>query len=327
MKWSFVFPGQGSQAVGMGKWLYDQFPTAQQVFAEASEALSLDMAKLCFESSDADLALTANTQPALLCVSTATQKVLQEKLSIPVAYTAGHSIGEYASLVLAQVLPFATAMKAVRLRGEAMQKAVPIGEGGMLACLGLDEKQVEILCRWAEKESGQAPVQAANFNCPGQIVLSGNLKALNYIRENFKAESVDAEAFSEAKRIKFIPLNVSAPFHCSMMKPAEKAMADFFSTVEFKTASIPVVQNLTAQAVTEPQTLKKNLTAQVSGSVRWTQSIEFLRDQQVSQYVECGQGQVLKGLIKKIDANATTHSLQSSEDLSSLEPFFKASGH
>jgi [acyl-carrier-protein] S-malonyltransferase len=325
--WSFVFPGQGSQALGMGQWLYNQFPTAKKVFQEASDAISLDMAKLCFESSDAELALTANTQPALLTVSTATQKVIQEKLNIPLKLTAGHSIGEYASLVLAGVMPFATAMKAVRLRGESMQAAVPVGLGGMVATLGLDEKQVEILCHWAEQASGEKPVQPANFNCPGQIVLSGNLKALNFMRENFKPETVDAEAFKEARRIKFIPLNVSAPFHCSMMKPAELAMAKFFENVTFQKAQIPVVQNLTAVAVTEPSVLKQNLVAQVSGSVRWTQSVQFLSGQGVTQYVECGQGTVLKGLIKKIDENAITHNVQSLDDLTSLEAAFKASGH
>lgn len=327
MKWSFVFPGQGSQSPGMGKWLYDQFPIAKKTFDEASEAIGVDMKKLCFEAPDSELAMTANTQPALLCVSTATQRVLQEKLQLPLSYTAGHSIGEYASLVLAGVLPFSTAMKAVRLRGESMQKAVPVGFGGMLACLGLDEKQVQLLCNWAEKESGEAPVQAANYNCPGQIVLSGNQKALQFLRENFKPEAVDAEAFKDAKRVKFIPLNVSAPFHCSMMKPAELAMAEFFKYIEFKSPIIPVVQNLTAQAETDPQKLKQNLVSQVSGSVRWTQSVQALSGLGVNQYVECGHGQVLKGLIKKIDEIAQTHSLQNAEDLSLLEAFFKASGH
>ena len=327
MTWSFVFPGQGSQSPGMGKWLYDQFPLAKQTFDEASESLGLDMKKLCFESTDSELAMTVNTQPALLCVSTATQRVLQQKLSIPLSSTAGHSIGEYASLVLSGVLPFSTAMKAVRLRGESMQKAVPVGMGGMLACLGLDEKQVEILCNWAEKESGAAPVQAANYNCPGQIVLSGNLQALQFIKDNFKPEAVDPEAFKEAKRIKFIPLNVSAPFHCSMMKPAEKAMADFFQNIDFGKPLVPVVQNLTAQVETEPLKLKQNLIAQVSGSVRWTQSIQNLSSLGVNQYIECGHGQVLKGLIKKIDEKAQTHSLQSGEDLSQIEALFKASGH
>lgn len=323
MKLACVFPGQGSQALGMGSWLYQNFPTAQKTFDEASDALKIDLKKLCFESSDAELALTQNTQPALLCVSTATQRVLLETYNLDVAFTAGHSIGEYAALVLSKVLDFPTAMKAVRLRGEAMQASVPVGQGGMVAVLGLNEEQIEALCSWAEKTSGHSPVQPANFNCPGQVVISGNLQALNFIRENFKPEVVPGES----KRVKFIPLNVSAPFHCSMMKPAEKAMNDFLAPVQFQTAQIPVVQNLTAQIVKDPQTLKQNLVAQVSGAVKWTQSVQTLQSNGVTDYVECGHGSVLKGLIKKIDEKAQIHSLQSLEDLKSLEMALKATGH
>jgi [acyl-carrier-protein] S-malonyltransferase len=197
----------------------------------------------------------------------------------------------------------------------------------MIATLNLDEKQVQILCHWAEQKSGEKPVQAANYNCPGQIVLSGNQKALQFLRENFKPEEVDPEAFKDTKRVKFIPLNVSAPFHCSMMKPAEMAMDLFFQNIEFKTPLFPIVQNLTAQSETDPQKIKAHLVAQVSGSVRWTQSIQFLSQCEVSQYVECGHGQVLKGLIKKIDEKAQVHSLQNLDDLLALENFLKASGH
>lgn len=323
MKIAAVFPGQGSQALGMGAWLVENFPIAKQTFEEASNALSLDMQKLCFNSSDAELALTQNTQPALLCVSTATQRVLKSTTNVNIAFTAGHSIGEYAALVLAGSLDFATAMKAVRLRGESMQAAVPVGQGGMVATLGLSEEQIAALCTWAEKSSGHSPVQAANYNCPGQVVISGNLQALNYLRENFKPEVVPGES----KRVKFIPLNVSAPFHCSMMKPAEIKMRDFFETVDFKHAEIPVVQNLTAEAVMDPNTLRTNLIAQVSGSVRWTQSVQTLQQNGVTDYIECGHGTVLKGLIKKIDDKAQVHTLQSLEDLKTLEAVLKASGH
>lgn len=323
MKIACVFPGQGSQALGMGAWLYQNFPTAQKTFDEASDALKIDMKKLCFESSDAELALTQNTQPALLCVSTATQRVLLEQLKLSVAFTAGHSIGEYAALVLSEVLDFQTAMKAVRLRGESMQAAVPIGQGGMVAVLGLNEEQIMALCNWGEKSSGHSPVQPANFNCPGQVVISGHLQALNYIRENFKPEVVPGES----KRVKFIPLNVSAPFHCSMMKPAEKAMADFFAHVMFQKAKIPVVQNLTAGIVEQPEPLKQNLIAQVSGAVKWTQSVQTLQSQGVTDYIECGHGTVLKGLIKKIDEAARVHNLQNLEDFKALEGVLKATGH
>jgi [acyl-carrier-protein] S-malonyltransferase len=308
-KWALVFPGQGSQAVGMGRWLYDQFEVARQVFDEASEALNLDMKALCFESPDETLALTANTQPALLCVSTATQRVLLKCFPSDISLTAGHSIGEYSSMVFSEVIPFSVAMKAVRLRGEAMQKAVPLGEGGMLATLGLSEEQAQLLCQWAERESGFSPVQTANFNCPGQIVLSGNLKA----------ERVHGEAFREAKRIKFIPLNVSAPFHCSLMKPAEAQMKDFFDPLEFQRPKVPIVQNLTAEIESEPNRLKRNLIEQVSGSVKWTQSVQKMSSHGVGKYIECGHGSVLKGLIKKIDDQAQVFSLQSKEDLIQIE--------
>ncbi len=322
MKTAIVFPGQGSQALGMGLWLYQNFPLAQQTFDEASGALGLDIKKLCFESSEAELALTQNTQPALLCVSTATQRVLRETTGLQPTITAGHSIGEYASLVMADVLDFVTAMKAVRLRGEAMQAAVPVGQGGMVAVLGLNEEQIQALCQWAESASGQGPVQAANYNCPGQVVISGNLQALNYLRENFKPEVVPGET----KRVKFIPLNVSAPFHCSMMKPAEDKMKEFLTPLAFQKPRYPIVQNLTATISTEPEMIKKNLIAQVSGAVRWTQSIQTIRSHGVQNYIECGHGSVLKGLIKKIDDQAEVYSLQSLEDLKSLEGILKASG-
>ncbi|MCB0370317.1 MAG: ACP S-malonyltransferase, partial [Bdellovibrionales bacterium] len=205
-----LFPGQGSQAPKMGEFLYQSYSIAKQTFQEASEAIGIDMAKLCFEGSDADLALTENTQPAILCVSIATHRVLNEMTSIQFQATAGHSIGEYAALVAAGSIPFFDAMKAVRVRGQAMQSAVPVGEGGMLAVLGLEPDQVEWLCQWAEKESGHSPVSAANFNSPGQIVISGSAKCLNWLRENFKSELLPRSP----KKAKLIPLNVSAPFHC-----------------------------------------------------------------------------------------------------------------
>ena len=321
-KIALVFPGQGSQAPGMGKWLYEQFDSAKKTFAEASESLSIDMKKLCFESSDAELQLTANTQPALLTVSTAT--VLKEKFNLKSDYTAGHSIGEYASLVHAGVIPFDTAMKAVRLRGESMQAACPVGSGSMMALMGPTEAQVEKICSWSNQNSGFGPIQPANFNSPGQIVISGNAQNLQFLKDNFEAEKV----LGEATRVKMIPLNVSAPFHSEMMKPAEEKMRTFFEPVTFQNAKIPVVQNLTALAETEGTKIKSNLIKQVSGSVRWMQSVENLKAQYgCQQYIECGHGSVLKGLVKKTDSDSVIFTTQSVEDLNLIETHLKALGH
>jgi [acyl-carrier-protein] S-malonyltransferase len=179
---SFLFPGQGSQSPGMGSFLYDNFKTAQVTFEEASDAINLNLKKLCFSGSVEELALTENTQPALLTVSTATARVLTKDLGVKPSITAGHSIGEYSSFVLGNVLKFSDAIRAVRLRGQAMQSAVPVGHGGMTATLGLTEEQVMYLCKWVIENSGYAPLSPANFNCDGQIVISGNLKALKLVK-------------------------------------------------------------------------------------------------------------------------------------------------
>src|SRR4051812_27635287 len=183
---AILFPGQGSQAPGMGRFLFDNFKIAKETFEEGSEALGLDLKKLCFEGDEKTLALTENTQPALLCVSTATWRLLKSELNLKPAAAAGHSIGEYAALVAAESINYAEAIKAVRLRGQAMQSAVPIGRGGMTAVLGLDDEQVRFLCEWTVKESGFSPLSPANFNSPGQVVISGSQKALNWLKDNFK---------------------------------------------------------------------------------------------------------------------------------------------
>lgn len=320
---SLLFPGQGSQAPGMGKFLVDEFKIAKETFEEASEALSLDMKKLCFDGSDADLALTENTQPALLCVSTATERVLRQEFSIKATAAAGHSIGEYAALVAAEAVEFAPAMKAVRRRGQAMQAAVPKGEGGMLACLGLDDTQVRWLCEWAEKESGFKPLSPANFNSPGQVVISGSQKVIDWLKASFKAEVIPGSP----RRAKLIPLNVSAPFHCSLMEPAEKIMREVLTSMSFKEARFPVCQNVNAQLETQGENLRENLIRQVSAPVLWTQSMENFKKQGFLTAIECGHGQVLKGLLKKIDEAFKVYSLNSIEDLKSLGHDLKAMGH
>lgn len=320
-KIAFVFPGQGSQAVGMGKWLISEYPLAKQTFQEASDTLKLDIEKLCFEGPESELQLTANTQPALLTLSTATARVLNQNMGLNADLTAGHSIGEYASFVLAGVIPFSTALRAVRLRGEAMQSAVPAGQGGMVALMGATEEQALKICSWVQDSGPSVPnkVQPANFNSPGQIVLSGPLSSLNWMRENFKSEAV----LGESLRIKMIPLNVSAPFHCDMMKPAEIKMADFFESIQFSNAQIPIFQNLSAQEEMNAQKLKSNLIQQVSGSVRWLQSVQNMVKEYDPIFIECGHGSVLKGLIKKTSENSATLGTQSLEDFQYIQREFK----
>lgn len=324
-KMALVFPGQGSQSPGMGNWLYNEFDIAKKTFDEASEALSLDLKKLCFNGTDAELQLTANTQPALLTVSTATARVLKQKFNLSFDFTAGHSIGEYASLVESQVIPFSLAMKAVRLRGESMQAACPLGSGSMMALMGPTPEQVEKICAWSNENSkAKGLIQPANFNSPGQIVISGDAENLKFLKDNFDAEKV----LNITTRVKMIPLNVSAPFHSEMMKPAEEKMAQFFENVKFQNATIPVVQNLTALAVTEGSILKSNLIKQVSGSVKWMQSVENLKNKyDCQQFIECGHGAVLKGLIKKTDPESVIFTTSSAEDLNLIEAHLKAMGH
>ncbi|UXR63532.1 ACP S-malonyltransferase [Bdellovibrio bacteriovorus] len=322
---TFVFPGQGSQQPGMGRFLFENFKIAQETFEEGSEALKLDMKKLCFEGSEVDLALTENTQPALLLVSTATQRVLTKEFGIKAVAAAGHSIGEYAALVAAGVTRFDESMRAVKTRGQAMQSAVPVGKGGMVAVLGLEPEQVETLCNYVVKNSGAGPLSAANFNSPGQIVISGSQNAINWLKDNFKPEVIFAEA---PKRAKLIPLSVSAPFHCEMMKPAEDKMREVLTAMEFKTASFPIIQNFHAKAEVEGPVLRENLIRQVSAPVRWTQSMEVLKGMGRAQVIECGAGKVLQGLLKKIDADffkvMTTTSM---EDVKIIEDSLKATSH
>ncbi|MBN8537852.1 MAG: ACP S-malonyltransferase [Deltaproteobacteria bacterium] len=311
-----LFPGQGSQAPKMGEFLYQNFQIAKDTFTEASEAIGLDLAKLCFEGSESELSLTENTQPAILCVSIATFRVLKNETNLTIQAGAGHSIGEYAALVSAGTLPFSSAMKAVRTRGQAMQSSVPVGEGGMIAVLGLDSEQIKWLCQWTEKESGYSPISPANFNSPGQIVVSGSSKCLQWLKENFKPDLIPGAP----KRAKLIPLNVSAPFHCQLMKPAQEKMAQVLDQIPFRNPTFPIIQNFRAQLVDDPIELKSNLISQVSAPVLWTQTMELMLNKGFTTGIECGHGQVLKGLFKKMDAEQfRIYSTQNSEDLNLIK--------
>lgn len=310
-----LFPGQGSQAPGMGKWLYDNFKLAKDLFEEGSEALKQDLKTLLFEGRESDLALTENTQPALLLVSTATQRVLRTEKDLKIGAAAGHSIGEYAALVAADVLRFDEAMRAVRARGQAMQAAVPVGQGGMIAVLGLDDAQVKWLCEQAVATSGFGPLSPANFNSPGQVVISGSAKATSWLQQNFKPEEIPGSP----RRAKLIPLAVSAPFHCEMMKPAEDRMRAVLTGMTFSAPAFPICQNFTAGLESAPDVLRENLIRQISAPVLWTQSMLTLKQNGLTDCVECGHGTVIKGLLKKIDPEAfIVHSLNSLEDLKSL---------
>jgi len=318
--WAALFPGQGSQSVGMGKFLYENFAVARETFEEASDSLKLDFKQLCFEGPENELQLTENTQPALLLVSTATFRVVASTIGVHIEAAAGHSVGEYAAAVTAAAVSFGDAIRAVRVRGQAMQKAVPVGQGGMAAVLGLSDEQVSSLCRWAEQESGQFSVEPANFNAPGQVVISGSQKLIDWLREHAKPEIFAPEK----PRMKLIPLAVSAPFHCRLMKPAEEEMRAVLSDISFEFSQWPIVQNFTAEPTSDGDILRENLVRQVSGPVRWTQCMARLKTMGVKYSIEFGAGKVLNGLAKKIDSAAVPpFNINGLEDLNALEKAIK----
>jgi [acyl-carrier-protein] S-malonyltransferase len=314
--WGALFPGQGSQAVGMGKFLYENFAAAKLAFEEASDALGQDLKKLCFEGPESDLALTENTQPALLTTSTAAFRSLAEICALPIAAGAGHSIGEYAAVVAAGALPLAPAVRAVRARGRAMQRAVPVGEGAMLAVMGLTDEQVARLLAWAKAQGMPGVLEAANFNSPGQVVISGSAAACEWLRANLSP----AALAPESPRCKLIPLSVSAPFHCSLMLPAEKEMERVLGEAPFSDSLWEIVQNVTAEPSRQASALRANLVRQVSRPVRWTECVRRLQASGVRKCVEFGAGKVLAGLAKKIDSdNLTIFNTNSIDDLRAIE--------
>jgi len=316
MKWGAVFPGQGSQHVGMGKFLYDNFAICRERFEEASDRLQIDFQKLCFDGPEDQLQLTQNTQPALLLISTCYHQVLQNEMNFSAQMAAGHSIGEYAALVATEALQFSDAILAVRKRGQAMQQAVPVGKGAMLAVMGLNPGQVHQLCQWAVKESGHSPLEPANYNTPEQTVVSGHQKAVQWLSQNFTTDIFD----SSPRKAKLVLLKVSAPFHCSLMKPAEDQMRQILEDIPFWTAQSPVVQNVNAQPTTKASKLRENLIQQISRPVRWVECVQTLIHEGSEQCVELGSGKVLSGLIKKIDRNALkTFNINSLEDLKTLQ--------
>jgi [acyl-carrier-protein] S-malonyltransferase len=290
---AYLFPGQGSQKVGMGKALAEAFPQARAVYEEASAALGFDIARLCFEGPEAELTLTANAQPAILTTSVAALRVLEAETATKPAlkpdFVAGHSLGEYSALVAAGALPLRDAVRVVNLRGKFMQEAVPAGVGAMAAILGLEAAVIDATCTEVRAETG-AVVSPANLNGGGQVVIAGAKAAVDRAVELLKQRG--------AKRA--VPLQVSAPFHCALMQPAADRLAAELARIEFRAPAVPVVTNVEATPNQDPQRLRALLVEQVTAPVRWEESIQKLAALGVTQAVEVGAGAVLAGLVKRI---------------------------
>jgi [acyl-carrier-protein] S-malonyltransferase len=294
---AFLFPGQGSQVVGMGRGFYDSSARAKAIFEEANDALGTDLTRIIFEGPEADLALTTNTQPAVLTVSVAAAAVCAEHGLRP-AFAAGHSLGEYSALVVAGALNFADAVRVVRKRGEFMQVAVPVGTGAMAALMGLDLTEVEALC--AEAAQGEV-VEVANINSAAQIVIAGHRPAV---------ERAAAQASTKGSRVKSVLLPVSAPFHCALMAPAADRLANELADVAVADPRLPVVRNADAGVTRTAAEVKPFLLRQVASPVRWNDCMNRLADEGVTAFVEVGPGRVLSGLVKRTVEGATGWSVE-----------------
>ncbi len=300
---AYIFPGQGSQTPGMGRELAERYGVARETFEEADDALGFPLSRLCFEGPVEELQLTENTQPAILTTSVAALRAMTEEGFPAPRYVAGHSLGEYSALVAAGALTLRAAVQTVRLRGRYMQEAVPVGTGAMAAILGAPLEVVVVACMEATEGQVCSP---ANINSPNQTVIAGDAAAVDRAIELLKERG--------AKRA--IKLNVSAPFHCALMRPAQERLEAHLENIEFRDLAVPLVTNFDASPVMNGQAARDALVRQVTAPVRWLESIEFLAGEGVSIYIETGPGKVLSGLVKQ--ANSALHSINI-EDAASLE--------
>ncbi|MCC6276668.1 MAG: ACP S-malonyltransferase [Oligoflexia bacterium] len=312
-----VFPGQGSQHPGMGKEIYDNFNSAKRIYEEASDAIKLDLKRLCFEGSEADLRLTANTQPALLVTSLAAWRVFCDETAFRPVVAMGHSLGEYTALCAAQALPLSFAVQAVRLRGQAMQEAVPVGTGAMMAVLGMDDeavtRAVSDLLHRAQTEAGLrgSVLEAANFNCPGQVALSGHSNALEFFKTHLVPSNYGAS------KTKMIPLAVSAPFHSSLMRPAAEKLKPFLEKIPWTDVfDFDIVHNVNGQKNRSSTHVVDLLYQQMTKPVLWTSSVRHCLQ---NVFVEFGAGRVLSGLIKKTLPEPTTLNVDTVENLKATQ--------